>query len=244
VVGDVAWHVADTFREDLTPQRTLEFLEMSARSNPFDTRVWLRLAEMMGQKQAPHKRAMDLYVYLLRRFERYDEFTRQILLMLVPLIPEDDPARLARLYEATFAIYKGNSDDIAALMTELGMSLEQKGLERAALITYLRLIHQERKRAHLLTYALEQSEKICRKYGRIEKVIAVYEDLWRIYGTEKSAGLFYGTGTYYYRFAKKLSSLYKEVGNRSKAVEYARRCARIEKAMADRAKRMEQRERR
>jgi hypothetical protein len=75
----------------------------------------------------------------------------------------------------------------------------------------------------------------------LSEVIEMYEEMYHIYKDQKDTALFYGTGAFYYRFARKLQGLYREVGNEEKMAEMGRRMARIDREMENRTDRRRRR---
>ena len=229
----VYFRTASLLREDLEPAQTLGLLKLAAKANPYDTRSWLLLSEMMArQETGTAEKAAALYRFLLDKFRKDPEFTSNILLSLMPLIPDDDVARRCRVYEVTCKIYRKQPDIVAELGIQLAQSLAARGHDRQAAAIYRDLIKDHRANAHLILPALDGAEAIYRKHRAIGQVVEMYEQVYLMYSKKKDEALFYsraGFSGFYYTFAQKLLALYRETGNARKADEMQRRMARIDR---------------
>ena len=216
-----AWfRVAERLRGRLPPARALLLLKQAVSANPHDARAWLLLSDMMAAGEAPRNKAGALYRFLLGRFRRYPEFTRDILHALLPLIPEDAVRRRQRVYEATFAVYQKQPAVVAALMTELAEYLRARGKTGAAAATCRSVIRQFRGQGHLVARALDMAEAIYRERRLPDRVIEMYEEAFDPYRAKEAEALAHGTDSHYYRLAAKLAKLHREAGNRRAAAAY------------------------
>ena len=226
--------VAQLFAGQLPAARTLGLLDEAAQANPYDTRPWLLLSQMMAGRQAAHKNAGTLYRALLGKFRHYPDFTRDILHALLPLIPEADVERRRRLYQATFKVYRKSPRIVAELMTELAEYLHARRKTRAAVATYRSIIEQFREQGHLIDKALQAAEAIYRRHDMLPRAIELYEEAFDAYRDKEDEAVAEGRTTCYYRWAEKLARLCREVGDAAKAKQYSARCYRVDQAIENR----------
>jgi len=237
IASDAYYHVAALFKTELPAPRILDLLEQATRKNPCDTRPWVMLADMMGEKQVSADRASALYSYLLKTCSQYPEFTRDILHALLQLIPQDQPDRLCRVYEATFSVYQDSPSVVAGLMDELADTLRARGQNRAALTTYRSVVRRYRSQAQLIESALSSAESLYREQKSLPAVVDMYEEVFRAYRPKRDEAVQTGPTSYYYRLVVKLAGLYREARNPEKADEYDRLAARFMQAVQERAQR-------
>lgn len=237
IASDAYYHVAALLKSELPAARVLDLLEQATRKNPCDTRPWVMLADMMGEKQVSAERAATLYSYLLKTCGQYPEFTCDILHALLQLIPQDQPKNLCRVYEATFSVYQDSPSVVAGLMTELADTLRARGQQQAALTTYRSLVHRFRSQAQLIESALSSAESLYREQKALPALTGMYEDVFRAYRSKRDEALTSGLSSYYYRLVTKLAGLYREARDLDKAEGYDRLASRFAQAVQDRSQR-------
>jgi len=235
--ADAYNYAAQVFHGKISVPRVLALLKQAVKSNPYDTRPWLMLSEMMARREAAYEKAGVLYRYLLRSYRSYPHFTRDILHALLPLIPDDAVARRKRLFEATFQVYRETPEVAVELMMELAGYLQRQRYTRAAMATYHAAVRRYREQGHLVEKALASAEGIYRRHEMLPEAIEMYEYVYRAYRDEQTDAMAHGRDAYVYRFAERLARLCREAGDKAKAAQYDTICDQIDRDIESRKRR-------